>query len=261
VATDEIDVGSAKAGECPGVYPGLAERVAMTGTESQRNRRQLNPPIARRVLREEIKEYLIEAILRGRFAPGDRIIETRIAQELGISQTPVREALRDLELLGFVTSEPFRGTRVRNFTPEELVQIYPIRAAIEGVAARAAATKMTLDQLLALEELLDRMREAVDIGNEAEAIAADVAFHRIIVEASGNRLLVQFWTSLSLATSTFLAFSVQRRIMEGLAARHEPILDALRARDPERAEVAVRRHVEEAGRQVFEALPPESDDG
>lgn len=223
-----------------------------------RNRDQLLPkPIVRRVLREEIKEYLIDAILRRRLAPGDRIVETRIAQELGVSQTPVREALRDLELLGFVTSEPFRGTRVRAFTHEELVQIYPIRAAIEGVAARAAATRITTEQLLALEEQLDRMREATEFGDEATAIEADIAFHRIIVEASGNRLLQQFWTSLSLATTTFLTFSIHRRAIEGLAARHEPILEALRTRNPDLAEAMMRRHIEEPGRWVYEALSRE----
>ncbi len=229
--------------------------------------RALPRPIARRVLREEIKEYLIDAILRGQLRPGERIVETRIAQELGVSQTPVREALRDLELLGFVTSEPFRGTRVRAFSHEELVQIYPIRAAIEGVAARAAATRITTEQLLALEEQIDRMREASELGDAATAIEADVTFHRIIVEASGNRLLQQFWTSLSLATTTFLTFSVHRRAIEGLAARHEPILEALRARDPDLAEATMRRHIEEPGRWVYEALsrerptdaPPESE--
>lgn len=229
----------------------------MSQREVTRSDRSLPRPIVRRVLREEIKEYLIDAILRGQLRPGDRIIETRIAQDLGVSQTPVREALRDLELLGFVTSEPFRGTRVRAFTHEELVQIYPIRAAIEGVAARAAATRITTEQLLALEEQIDRMREASELGDEATAIEADIAFHRIIVEASGNRLLEQFWTSLSLATTTFLTFSIHRRAIEGLAARHEPILEALRARDPDRAEAAMRRHIEEPGRWVYEALSRE----
>ncbi len=230
----------------------------MSQREITRSDRSLPRPIVRRVLREEIKEYLIDAILRGQLRPGDRIIETRIAQDLGVSQAPVREALRDLELLGFVTSEPFRGTRVRAFTHEELVQIYPIRAAIEGVAARAAAARITTEQLLALEEQIDRMREASELGDEATAIEADIAFHRIIVEASGNRLLEQFWTSLSLATTTFLTFSIHRRAIEGLAARHEPILEALRARDPDRAEAAMRRHIEEPGRWVYEALSREN---
>src|SRR3978361_1982606 len=86
-------------------------------------------PIARRVFREDVKEYLIGAILSGQLKPDERIIETRLAQELGISQGPVREALRDLDLFGFVVSEPFRGARVRRFSPEDLVGIYPVRAA------------------------------------------------------------------------------------------------------------------------------------
>src|SRR5436309_13415825 len=106
--------------------------MIQTGKKSQR--------VLRRVLREEIREQLIDDILSGRLAPGTRIVETRLAQELGVSQAPVREALRDLELFGFVVSSPFRGTQVRQISPEDLLQIYPVRAALEGVAARAAAT-------------------------------------------------------------------------------------------------------------------------
>ncbi|GBD16537.1 putative D-xylose utilization operon transcriptional repressor [bacterium HR26] len=229
---------------------GSRRGTASPGAGIRANRR----PIARRVLRDEIKEYLIEAILQGVFKPGDRIVETRIAQELGVSQTPVREALRDLEMLGFVVSSPFRGAQVREFTDEELVEIYPIRAAIEGVAARAAAQRITAQQILQLEEQIDRMREASAAGDEATAIEADVAFHRIIVEASGNRLLQQFWTSLSLATTTYLTFTAVKRALGGLAERHEPVLEALRARDPELAEQVMRRHIEEPGRWVLQAL-------
>src|SRR5215212_1736713 len=96
----------------------------------------------RRVLREEIRERLIDDILSGRLSPGTRIVETRLAQELGVSQAPVREALRDLELFGFVISSPFRGTQVREISNDDLVDIYPIRAALEGIAARSAATRI-----------------------------------------------------------------------------------------------------------------------
>src|SRR5215212_1684620 len=98
--------------------------------------------MVRRVLREEIREQLIDDILTGRLPPGTRIIETRLAQEFGVSQAPVREALRDLELFGFVISSPFRGTQVREISTEDLVDIYPIRAALEGIAARSAATRI-----------------------------------------------------------------------------------------------------------------------
>jgi len=98
-------------------------------------------PTARRVFREEIREQLIADILSGRLPPGSRIVETRLAQQFGVSQAPVREALRDLALFGFVVSSPFRGTQVREISPEDLLEIYPVRAALEGVAARAPFTR------------------------------------------------------------------------------------------------------------------------
>src|SRR5438094_10451183 len=98
--------------------------------------------IRRRVFREEIREQLIDDILSGRLAPGSRITETRLAQQFGVSQAPVREALRDLELFGFVVSSPFRGTQVRKISTDDLLEIYPLRAAIEGVAAREAASRV-----------------------------------------------------------------------------------------------------------------------
>src|SRR5436190_22026709 len=103
---------------------------------------RIRPSERRRVFREEIREQLIDDILSGRLPPGTRIVETRLAQQFGVSQAPVREALRDLALFGFVVSSPFRGTQVREISPEELLEIYPIRAAIEGVTARAAATRI-----------------------------------------------------------------------------------------------------------------------
>ncbi len=99
-------------------------------------------PLGRRVFREEIRERLIEDILDGRLAPGARLVETRIAQQFGVSQGPVREALRDLELFGFVVSTSFRGTQVRQISTQDLLEIYPIRAALEGVAAYAAASRI-----------------------------------------------------------------------------------------------------------------------
>src|SRR5687767_9053059 len=101
--------------------------------------------VMRTVLREQVKELLLERILAGDYRPGDRLVETRIAQELGTSQAPVREALRDLELLRFVESEPFRGARVREISPAELAEIYPVRAALEEVAAREAAVRLAGD--------------------------------------------------------------------------------------------------------------------
>src|SRR5438045_5138315 len=117
-------------------------------------------PVERRVFRDEIREQLIEEILSGRLPPGTRVVETRLAQQFGVSQAPVREALRDLALYGFVVNSPFRGTRVRRITPEELLEIYPIRAALEGVAAAAAAARIDEATLHQLEDLITTMRDA-----------------------------------------------------------------------------------------------------
>ena len=87
--------------------------------------------LTRTVLREQIRELLLERILKGELQPGDRIVELQIAQEFGTSQAPVREALSELQSLGFVVYEPYRGTRVRRITEEELAEIYPVRAALE----------------------------------------------------------------------------------------------------------------------------------
>ena len=117
-------------------------------------------PIERRVLRDQVKSYLTNAILSGVYKPGERLVETRIAQQLGVSQAPVREAIRELELLGFLKSEPFRGASVRQLSTDELLEIYPVRAALEGVAARAAVTRLTEDDFAHLSELLGKMLAA-----------------------------------------------------------------------------------------------------
>jgi len=206
--------------------------------------------IPRFVLRDEIKERLIEDILRGRLEPGVRLVETRIARELGVSQAPVREAFRDLELLGFIVKSAFRGARVRRISLEELAEIYPIRAALEGVAARAAAAHADESTLTQLEDLLAAMRKAARHGDQHAQVEADVAFHHTIIEASGNGLLRQFWEAMRLATTTFLTVLMARRPLLELAERHVPIMDALRAHDASAAEAAMRRHIEEPGEWI-----------
>src|SRR4029079_9865394 len=101
------------------------ERRPCPGERDERRGRGLALNTGSRVvLREQVKELILERILSGEYRPGERLVETRIAQELGTSQAPVREALRDLEVLRFVESEPFRGSRVRSMSVEELVEIY-----------------------------------------------------------------------------------------------------------------------------------------
>lgn len=200
------------------------------------------PATARRiVLREQVKEMLLERIISGEFQPGQRLVETHIAQEFGVSQAPVREALRDLELLRFVDSAPFRGSWVRQISPEEIVQIYPVRAALEEVAARAAAERLN-GNVAALEREMEGMLAATDLH---EQVAHDVRFHELIIEASGNVPLMAAWRSLQVAAVTAITALATGMDREEVALRHEPIITALRRRDADAAGLAIRTHLEQ----------------
>ena len=218
------------------------------------------PRRERRVLRDEIRDQLIEQILNGRLAPGERIVEMRIAQQFGVSQAPVREALRDLDLLGFVASSPFRGAIVRQISVEELVQLYPIRAVLEGLAARHAALRMNAATLKKLEGLLTTMRTAAALGDHRRAVEADFAFHLTIVKASENRLLQQIWDRMRLATTTFLTVSKSHHSLREIVERHAAVVDALRTHDPDAAERALRLHIEEPGQWLRAALEQDAAD-
>ena len=210
--------------------------------------------LSRRVLREEIRDRLMDDILKHRLAPGDRIVETRVAREFGVSQAPVREALRDLELFGFVVSSPFRGAQVREISTDDLVQLFPIRAVLEGLAAHDLASAVTASTLAQLEALLESMRAAAAQENHSGVLENDIGFHFTIVEACGNRLLRQLWERLRMATTTFLTVSMGYCPLPELAERHVPVLDALRARDPGAAERAMREHIEKPGQWIRLAM-------
>ncbi len=201
----------------------------------------------RTVLREQVKELLLARILDGTYAPGDRLVETRIAQELGTSQAPVREALRELELLRFVESKPYVGARVREVSEKELAEIYPVRAAIEELAAREGAVRLD-GRVEGLRAELEAMHRAADAGDLHEQVEADVRFHRLIVEASGNGTLLEVWNSLRVEARTVITVLATGVDRHELAEMHRPILDALARRDPEEAGRVVRDHLEHFGR-------------
>jgi DNA-binding GntR family transcriptional regulator len=199
--------------------------------------------ISRTVLREQVKDLLLQRIASGELRPGDRIVETRIAAELGTSQAPVREALRDLELLRLIESEPFKGARVRGFGNAELVEVYPVRAALEELAAKEA-TKRLAGDVSGLEAEVEAMRDAARRGDLNALVRHDIAFHRLVVEAAGNPILEQCWKSLGVEgpiTITLYGTSVEP---EEAAELHAPLVDAIRSGKPGAAGRAARRHVE-----------------
>jgi DNA-binding GntR family transcriptional regulator len=205
--------------------------------------------LSRISLRAQIKEILLTRILNGEYKPGDRLVEMQIAQELGTSQAPVRESLRELEALGFVESEPYRGTRVKEVTKEELTEIYPVRAALEDVAARAAARRLA-GNVDALGAELAAMHREAEKGDLYEQVRHDVNFHRLIVEASGNQVLLEVWKSLRIEARTLISAIATELGPYELAERHRPVLEALAAGDSERAGTLIRQHVEFFGELI-----------
>jgi len=211
-----------------------------------------DPPFIRSNLREQIKDVILQRIVAGEYSPGERLVETRIAQELGVSQAPVREALRDLEQLGCVVHEPFRGCSVRAFSAEELLEAFPVRAALEALAARLAAERITEDELLRLAELLQRMRAAAQRGDAHDQSQANASFHATIVRAARNPTLERQWSFLEPFSRTYLTVSQPGLDLLALSERHVPILEALRARDGEAAAAAMHQHLMDAAELLKE---------
>lgn len=194
-------------------------------------------------LRAQIKDVLLQRIVAGDYAPGSRLVETRIASELGVSQTSVREALRDLEQLGCVVHEPFRGCSVRTFSTDELLEAFPVRAALEALAARLAARHRTEAELDRLGELLDEMRAAARRGDVHGQATANAGFHAAIVAAARNATLEHQWTLLEPFSRTFVSVSRPGMDLVAEAKSHAPILEALRAGDARRAASAMHAHL------------------
>jgi DNA-binding GntR family transcriptional regulator len=200
-------------------------------------------PFTRVNLREQIKDVLLQRIVESTYPPGSRIVETRVAQELGVSQGPVREALRDLEQLGCVVHEPYRGCSVRAFSVDELLDAFPVRAALEALAARLAAERITDPELDELDEQLERMRTAARRGGAHDQSRANASFHATIVRAARNATLERQWRLLEPFSRTYLTVSRPGIDLVLLSDRHVPILDALRRHEPDAAAEAMHEHL------------------
>ena len=203
--------------------------------------------ISRTVLREQVKDVLLQRIATGELEPGERLVETRIAQELGTSQAPVREALRDLELLRLVESEPFRGSRVRVLDEAEMIEVYPVRAALEELAARLATVELEGD-VTALEVELDAMKRAVKRDDTKSLVEHDIAFHRLIVEAAGNSVLEQCWKALGVESRITITLYGTYMDPTMAAERHVKLIDAIRVGNAGAAGREARKHVEVSAR-------------
>jgi DNA-binding GntR family transcriptional regulator len=208
--------------------------------------------ISRPVLADQVKDRLLQDILAGRYPPEARIVETSLARELGVSQAPVREALRGLEALGLVEILPFRGARIRRPSISELLEAYAVRFELEALGARLGVPRMTNADLADLETLGEEMQRAAAAGDRHEVAVADAAFHARILHLAGNATLERVWRSLEPFSRTYITLVAPGADAHWTADLHITILAALRARDPERVVAALRGHFDEVSTRLAE---------
>ncbi len=192
---------------------------------------------------DRIRQVLAERIIGGLLAPGERMVEMRIAEEFQTSQAPVREALRELEALRLVESEPYRGTRVREVGQREMAEAYAVRAVLEQAAAEAAAPLLG-GNVGRFRQVLVALGESALAGDREGYARHDIDFHRGIVEAAGNKILLQTWDSLGFEVRLRIMLARKEPDLPRFAACHDPILEALERGDGQAAGRLLREHAE-----------------
>jgi len=206
-------------------------------------------------LRDRVVGNLRNAIINGQFAPGARLVERQMCELLGVSRTLVREALRQLEAEGWVRILPNRGPVVISMTPEEVRELYEVRAALEGIAAFRAAQRMTPEQLDRLAAIDDAMTKAQARGDWMRHRQQLQLYYDILREASGNALLRAQLDAMSARMAWLRGVTLARPERAAVAVKEEArLLAALRARDGKRARELCEAHLRTAGEAVVVAL-------
>lgn len=195
-------------------------------------------PIGKRVLSEEVLDALREAIIEGVYRPGERLVERDMAATLGVSQGPVREALRKLEVEGLTRTFPHQGTYVVSLAEEDISEILEVRTALERLAVHTVISRKNQVEMTPLFDLYQQMLTAAAGGDPQTHIECDLEFHRLLCELSGNRRLVNVWILMS--GQFRLTLAVQMKAIPGslmdIARSHLQLLDAVVGRDHEAAD-------------------------
>ncbi len=208
-------------------------------------------PVAASDLTGQVTEQLARAICDGRLAPGQRLVEAAVARQMGISRAPVREAARRLEQRGLLVAHPRRGFFVRDFSLEEIDEIYGLRIVLERYAGELACARATAEDLDRLAAQLDLLRRLADAGEVAELVEQDLRFHQSLCALSGNRRLCRLFNDLAGEVRMIIALIGQvyddpHRIAE----THAPLLESLAARDADRLDAEIDHHIRVAWHEV-----------
>ncbi len=206
-------------------------------------------------LRDVVFQTLRQAILRNEIKPGERLMEIHLAKKLGVSRTPVREAIRMLELEGLVKTYPRKGAVVAEITIPDLEDVLEVRLALEALAVRKVCRTLTEAQLQELRQLAAKFEETLN-GEDVEACAqADMAFHDAIYNATGNRRLVQILNNLREQMYRYrMEYLKDRNSHRMLVEEHAQIVQALAEQDEEKALAATTRHIERQKEHIIAEL-------
>lgn len=206
-------------------------------------------------LREVVCETLRDAIRKGVLKPGERLMEIQLADELGVSRTPVREAIRKLELEGYVIMMPRRGTYVANLSIRDVNEVFEIRTSLDSLASGLAAERITDDELERMQRLLVHIGEYIEANDMEKIVAADTEFHDILYQASRNTRLVGIIVNLREQMTRFRTMSMAfpGRLQETLA-EHRRIVEAIAQGDVKEAQQAAEYHMEKSEQTLLASM-------
>ncbi len=195
-------------------------------------------------LRDVVFHTLREAILRGDLKPGERLMELQLAEKLGVSRTPIREAIRMLEQEGLAVTMPRRGAEVARMTLKDMEDVLEIREALDELAVRIACARITDEQLKKLSEVKKQFESSTQTGDVKQIAEADVSFHDVIYEATGNPKLVTLLNNLREQVYRYRVEYIKNpKNYPVLIKEHEAILQSLKDREVDRAVSAMQEHV------------------
>lgn len=203
-------------------------------------------------LREIVFEHLRNSILSGDLKPGERLMELQLAEQLGVSRTPIREAIRKLELEGLVEMIPRKGAYVADLSVKDVLDVLEVRRFLEGLAARLAAERMVEDDINELHNILEKFDLALKKGDKEGLIELDNSFHDKIIQGSRNNKLIQIVQGLHEQVQRFrVIYFNEYTGHEDLMKYHKAILEAISNKDPEKAQTYAQTHVEKVEKSII----------
>ena len=206
-------------------------------------------------LREVVCETLRDAIRKGTLKPGERLMEIQLAEELGVSRTPVREAIRKLELEGYVIMMPRRGTYVANLSIRDVNEVFEIRTSLDSLASGLAAERITDEELERLQRLLVAIGGYIEANDMEKIVETDTEFHDLLYQASRNSRLVgiifNLREQLTRFRSTSMAFPGR---LKATLEEHRRIVDAIAQGDVAEAQAAAEYHMEKSEQTLLQSM-------